>query len=73
MGATMPPGYDRRPAWQQSLDSALVKVGSFFERVVGSATGLFRNASPTAQLVIAAVGASVVAAILVIIIYFLLA
>jgi serine/threonine-protein kinase len=73
MGATMPPGYDRRPGWQQSLDSALVKVGSFFERLVGSAMGLFRNASPTAQLVIAAVGASVVAAILVILIYFLLA
>jgi serine/threonine-protein kinase len=71
MNATMPPGYDRRPGWQQSLDSALVKVGRFFEKIVGSATGTFRNASPSAQLVIAAVGASLVAAILVIIIYFL--
>jgi serine/threonine-protein kinase len=73
MNATMPPGYDRRPGWQQSLDSALVKVGHFFEKIVGSVTALFKNASPSAQLVLAAVGASLVAAILVIIIYFLLA
>ncbi|NUQ77073.1 MAG: hypothetical protein HUU21_26360, partial [Polyangiaceae bacterium] len=71
MNATMPPGYDRRPAWQHSLDSALVKVGRVFEKIVGGITSTFRNASPSAQLVMAAVGASVVAAILVIVIYFL--
>jgi hypothetical protein len=73
MNLTMPPGQDHRPGWQKSLDSALVGVGRFFEKIVGSVTSLFRNASPSAQLVLAAVGASLVAAILVIIIYFLLA
>jgi serine/threonine-protein kinase len=73
LGATMPPGgHAQRPGWQTSLDSALVKVGRFFEGIIGPIAARVRNASPKAQLVLAAVAASTVAAILVIVIYLLL-
>jgi hypothetical protein len=66
--ATMPPGTKRKAGWEQSLDAALVGVGRFFEQLAHKV----RTASPKTQLVLAAAGASVVAAILVIVIYLML-
>jgi serine/threonine-protein kinase len=61
-----------KPAWQQSLDRVLVRVGNSLERVGSGAVGRFRQASPRAQLAIAVSGASLLAAALVLLLYLLL-
>ncbi len=61
-----------RPSWQRSLDGALVRVGGFLERAGGGAATRFREASPGERLALAVGGASLVAAILVLILFLLL-
>jgi serine/threonine-protein kinase len=60
-----------RPAWQEKLDRALIRVGGGIERLVRGGSHRFRAASPRAQIIIVVAAASLFAAVVVLTIWLL--
>lgn len=58
-----------KPPWQRSLDGVLSRVGAALERASTGALTRFREATPNEQLALAVGGASLLAAVLVLLLY----